>query len=127
MSEVERIVLRDMLGDFMPTGRGHFVELWPGVDMLPLYGIDDAGSPHDPQGPSAALLRYAPGASVPPHRHPGFEHIIVLKGSQQDHLGRYEAGTCVMSPPGTAHAVASDEGCLVLAIWNHSVEVINDK
>ena len=33
-------------------------------------------------GPAAAaLLRYAPGASVPRHRHTGLETILVLTGS----------------------------------------------
>lgn len=31
-------------------------------------------------GPVWALLRYAPGASVPRHRHPGLETILVLEG-----------------------------------------------
>lgn len=127
-----RIVLRNIVSDSrelttesVDGTSGRFVELWPGVEILPLYGIDESGVPFDPSQPSAALLRYAPGAAVPPHRHRSFEHIFILKGSQEDHLGRYEAGTCVMSPPGTMHKVASQDGCLVLAIWNQSVEVIH--
>lgn len=84
--------------------------LRPGVEFHALYGQPG-------QGPAAALLRYTPGASVPSHRHGGSEHILVLAGSQRDDNGRYEAGTLLVSPPGSRHAVTSDDGCLVLAIW----------
>lgn len=69
------------------------------------------------EGPAAALLRYAPGAEVPPHAHTGFEHIVVLKGSQRDERGTYGAGSCLIHAEGTQHAVASPEGCVVLALW----------
>jgi anti-sigma factor ChrR (cupin superfamily) len=123
-TETGRIVLRSLFGDLSWAGRGPFFPLWPGVDLLPLYGFDEEGVPTNRGGPSAAFIRYQPGASVPEHAHPGYEHIFVLQGSQVDHLGSYPAGTCVMSPPGSRHSVRSDEGCLVLAIWNRSVEVV---
>ncbi len=85
-------------------------ELRPGVEFHALYGQPG-------QGPAAALLRYAPGARVPSHRHGGSEHILVLAGSQRDENGVYTAGTLLMSPSGSRHAVVSDDGCLVLAIW----------
>ena len=50
--------------------------------------------------PSAALLRYDPGASVPSHRHGGLETILVLEGSQSDEKGDYEAGTVVLNAKG---------------------------
>jgi anti-sigma factor ChrR (cupin superfamily) len=84
--------------------------LRPGVEFHALYGQPG-------QGPAAALLRYAPGARVPSHQHGGIEHILVLAGSQRDENGVYPTGTLLVSPPGTRHAVVSDEGCLVLAIW----------
>lgn len=121
----QRIVLRSLLGDLSLAEWGAFRPLWPGVDLLPLYGFDGNGEPADKTQPSAAFIRYQPGAQVPEHAHPGYEHIIVLQGSQSDHLGKYPKGTCVMSPPGSRHAVRSDEGCLVLAIWTRSVEVVD--
>jgi len=72
-------------------------------------------------GPGAAFLRYEPGARVPYHCHPGFERIIVLSGSQSDQHGRYPAGTVVVNRPGTGHSVASDEGCVVLIVWEKPV------
>jgi anti-sigma factor ChrR (cupin superfamily) len=72
-------------------------------------------------GPAAAYLRYAPGAGVPHHLHAGYEHVFVLSGSQSDKNGLHRAGTLVVNPPGTSHAVLSEEGCLVLIIWERPV------
>jgi len=88
----------------------------PGVEMCTLYG----GAP---DAPAAALLRYAPHASVPPHVHRGYEHILILSGSQRDDNGSYETGTLLISEPGTQHRVSSDQGCVVLAIWERPVEM----
>ncbi len=88
----------------------------PGVDIHRLY-------PAEPDGAAAALLRYQPGASVPYHRHTGFEHILVLSGSQTDANGTYPAGTLVVNPPGTRHTVSSPDGCIILAIWAKPVEI----
>jgi len=88
----------------------------PGVDISPLYG-------GGPGAPAAALLRYAPGASVPRHLHRGYEHILILSGSQRDDNGSYELGTLLVSEPGTAHRVTSEQGCVVLAIWERPVEM----
>lgn len=74
--------------------------------------------------PDVALLRYAPGASVPAHRHPGLETILVLSGSQSDERGTYRAGTLVLNPAGTAHRVWSEDGCVVLIQWTLPVEFL---
>lgn len=87
-----------------------------GVEIYRLY-------PPEPDGAAAALLRYQPGATVPYHRHSGFEHILVLSGSQTDDNGTYTAGTLVVNPPGTRHTVSSPEGCIVLAIWAKPVQI----
>lgn len=89
----------------------------PGVEIARLYG----GAPNEA---SAALLRYAPKAQVPRHIHHGYEHILVLSGSQRDDNGVYSAGTLVISEPGSSHAITSDEGCVVLAIWERPVEIL---
>lgn len=87
----------------------------PGVEIHRLYGGQ--------QGPAAALLKYAAGASVPDHDHSGYEHILVLSGAQRDQRGSYEAGTFVVNPPGSSHAVESDQGCVVLIIWEKPVVI----
>jgi predicted ChrR family anti-sigma factor len=88
-----------------------------GVDVAMLYG----GGNDDP---AAALLRYAPGAQVPLHEHRGYEHILILRGSQSDEHGEYGPGELIISPPGTRHSVTSKDGCLALAIWETPVKFV---
>jgi anti-sigma factor ChrR (cupin superfamily) len=78
-----------------------------------------------PGEPGVALLRYAPGARVPRHRHTGMETILVLSGSQSDEHGRYAAGAYVVNRAGTEHAVWTDEGCVVLIQWERPVAFVN--
>jgi len=86
----------------------------PGVDIHRLYGDGQTG-------PAAALLKYAPGATVPEHDHTGYEHIVVLSGAQSDAKGSYPAGTVVVNPPGSHHNIKSKTGCIVLIIWEKPV------
>ncbi len=90
-----------------------------GVELLRLTGDGT-------EGPSVALLRYAPGARVPEHRHPGFEVIYVLAGAQSDERGTYSAGTLVVNRAGGSHRVWSDGGCLVLIVWERPIEFVRD-
>lgn len=76
--------------------------------------------------PDVALLRYAPGAQVPAHFHPGLETILVLSGSQSDARGTYHAGALVVNPAGTSHRVWSDAGCVVLIQWTLPVVFLGD-
>lgn len=71
--------------------------------------------------PAVALLRYAPGASVPRHRHTGLETILVLEGEQSDERGDYPVGSLVLNPEGSAHSVWSTPGCVVLIQWDRPV------
>lgn len=89
--------------------------LRPGVDEHRLHGD------HDGRAPTVSVLRYQPGARVPPHRHQGYEYIHVLAGSQRDHRGSYGVGALVVNPPGSAHEVFSDDGCTVFIIWERPV------
>lgn len=91
--------------------------LQPGVDICPLYGDRNNGC-------SSALLRYEPGASIPRHRHTGHEHLLILRGSQRDEHGTYRQGTFLINRPEGGHRVTSDEGCLVLVIWEAPVEFV---
>lgn len=88
------------------------------VEEHRLYGDGAAGEP------VASVLRYAPGARVPYHRHDGYEHVYILSGSQRDRRGTYRPGTLVINPPGTTHDVVSDDGCTVLLIWERPVVFI---
>lgn len=93
--------------------------LRPGVDEHRLYGT------HDGPGPLASILRYAPGARVPHHRHDGYEHVFILAGSQRDARGTHRAGTLVVNPPGSSHDVVSDEGCTALLIWERPITFLD--
>jgi anti-sigma factor ChrR (cupin superfamily) len=108
-----RVVLLDLLAraknpDFPWT------PMRPGIDVHQIYDSGD-------DGPSAALLRYAPGATLPHHAHPGYEHITILEGSQVDQHGTYRAPCFIVNPPGSSHGVTSPDGCLVLVVWQQPV------
>ena len=89
-----------------------------GVEIYRLY--DDGES-----GPLAALLRFQPGGRVPLHEHTGYEHIFVLSGSQVDENSRAETGMLIVNPPGSTHSVLSENGCIVLAIYEKPVKFID--
>jgi anti-sigma factor ChrR (cupin superfamily) len=92
----------------------------PGVHAHWLYRTED-------DGPAAALLRYEPGASVPLHEHAGWEHILVLTGAQSDGKVRHGEGSLMISAPETRHAIMSPEGCIVLAIWQRPVRIVDSE
>jgi anti-sigma factor ChrR (cupin superfamily) len=86
----------------------------PGVTIWRIFGGGTRGA-------SAALLKYAPGAHIPPHRHEGVEIVVVLKGSQTDEEGTISAGELRVNHPNTGHTVRSEEGCIVLVVWERPV------
>lgn len=89
----------------------------PGIESYTLFEGQESPS-------KVMLLRYQPGASAPAHIHQGVEYIFVLSGSQTDAQGRHEVGSLVIHPKDTEHHVYSEEGCIVLAIWEQSVRFI---
>ena len=93
-----------------------FGTLRPGVEIHVLHEGSD--------GARTAILRYAPGAEVPPHRHEGYEYIYVLEGEQSDERGSYAAGCLVINEPGATHRVVSRTGCVVLITWQRPVVFI---
>ncbi|NEQ55184.1 MAG: transcription negative regulator ChrR [Leptolyngbya sp. SIO3F4] len=110
------MILSDLFSLADHPGRLTWEPFRPGIEIYRLYGDGQ-------QGPAAALLKYDPGATVPEHGHTGYEHIIVLSGAQQDHRGNHTAGTLVINPPDSSHDVVSDEGCIVLIIWEKPVVI----
>ena len=104
------------LAEFLARG-------WQEVAYLPFRDGVEIARLHDGP-PAVALLRYAPGASVPAHVHHGLETILVLEGAQSDERGTYAAGALVLNPEGTSHRVWSDEGCVVLIQWTLPVEFL---
>jgi quercetin dioxygenase-like cupin family protein len=83
-----------------------------------LYSTAETG----PDGPSAALVRYMPGASAAPHRHRGFELIYILQGELETEHGVYGPNSIMVMRPGSIHAPKSPNGCLGLVIWEQPVE-----
>lgn len=95
----------------------HWEPFRDGIAISRLYGDGT-------EGPAAAFLRYEPAATVPWHRHTGYEHVFVLAGSQTDQHGVHREGTLVINPPGSQHTVGSEHGCLVLVLWEKPVVFI---
>ena len=90
----------------------------PGVAIHWLYRNGEEGS-------AAALIRFQPAGRVPLHEHRGYEHILVLQGSQTDEDGLLTAGSLKVNPPGTRHSIVSEEGCVVLAIYEKRVRLMS--
>jgi anti-sigma factor ChrR (cupin superfamily) len=105
-----RILLSELFGPEQDFSKYTWEPFRAGVEISRIYGDGQSG-------PAAALLRYAPGAQIPAHEHTGFEHIVVLSGSQRDDRGTYGAGSCLIHANGTQHVVTSPDGCVVLALW----------
>jgi anti-sigma factor ChrR (cupin superfamily) len=116
MNDVARGVLQ--LKDLFHIAEWQHTLRWApfreGIDIYRLYGDGESG-------PAAALLRFHPGARVPMHAHLGYEHIVVLAGSQVDENCRAAAGSLIVNPPQTSHSVFSETGCIVLAIYEKPV------
>ena len=81
-----------------------------GIDIKVLY--EDKS-----KGEMTCLLRWAPGTSLPFHRHPEIEQTWVLQGSFYDHDGIARAGEFVWRTSDSKHQTHSDEGCIILAIY----------
>ena len=73
---------------------------------------EDAG-----KGEMTCLLRWAPGARLPMHKHPEIEQTWVLEGSFADHQGTARAGEFVWRTAASVHETRSDEGAVILAIY----------
>jgi anti-sigma factor ChrR (cupin superfamily) len=100
--------------------KAHNSDQRKGAESVRLYDARDASG----QGPSAALMRYLPGAITPRHLHPGYELIFVLDGILSNDSGDHGPGTLEICPPGSSHALRSAGGCTFLVVWEQPVEVL---
>lgn len=69
------------------------------------------------RGLYTALMRWAPGSTLPMHEHVEIEQTFVLEGSLKDDEGEAKAGEFVWRPAGSTHSVVSPEGALILAFF----------
>jgi anti-sigma factor ChrR (cupin superfamily) len=105
---------------FQISGWQHKLKWQPFSEGVDIYRLYESGS----EGPSASLLRFRKGGRVPLHEHMGFEHIFVLSGSQVDENSTAETGSLIINPPGTSHSILSENGCIVLAIYEKPVKFL---
>jgi len=98
---------------FVNADQVPWVERRPGVSWKLLWEDGDR---------KALLVRYAPGATIPRHRHVGDEQIFVLEGSVADDTGVCTAGNYARRPPGCVHSVVSPTGALVFAVLSGPTE-----
>lgn len=109
------IELRDLFNIVEHQDEVTWTPFREGVDIHRLYGDGMTG-------PTAALIRFNKEATIPLHYHEGYEHILVLAGSQRDQNGSIKTGTLRIHPPGTSHGVHGEAGCIVLAIYEKPVK-----
>ena len=81
-------------------------------------GLSQALLHDDPFG-HVALLRFDPGTVIAHHAHALGEEFFVLSGELRDELGTYTERCWVRQPPGSAHTIYSDAGCLTFAVADH--------
>jgi anti-sigma factor ChrR (cupin superfamily) len=102
---------------------------WRGLEFKPFRHGVTVHWLHTGEGdePTAAILKYLPGARVPRHQHAGLETILILDGIQSDEHGAYPAGTLILNPTGTEHSVWTDMGCVVLIQWDRPVTILEEE
>jgi len=90
----------------------------PGVMMKTLFVDKVTGS-------VTSLLKVAPGAVYPAHRHAGLEHTYVIDGDVVFNDHELDTGDYEVAMATTAHSsVTTKEGCLILLINNQRDEII---
>jgi anti-sigma factor ChrR (cupin superfamily) len=70
----------------------------------------------------AQMVRFSPGAQLPPHRHVGDELIFVIEGAVTDESGTVTAGNVGYRPDGCVHTVTTKNGATLLAVLTGDIE-----
>lgn len=108
--ETERSVYVEVASlPWVPSG-------YTGVERRVLYA--------DASGRQTVLVRMAPGARLPDHRHAGVEQSFVLEGTLVDEDGACTTGNFVWRRAGSIHTAWTPDGCLVLAIFERPNEFL---
>lgn len=115
---MNNIQIKKLLSDDFDFEKIPWNELREGVNIYAFYEQKNIN------GAKAVLLKYEASASVPIHEHTGFEYLVILRGEQEDQNGVYSKGDFIVNLPGSRHDVKSKTGCILLAIWEKSVQFI---
>lgn len=91
----------------------------------PIPGIEYKRIARDPErGTQTQLVRFAPGARYPRHRHAGTEEIFLLEGTVQVNGVLLRAGDYCRSDPGTEElGTYSETGGLALIVSSERDEI----
>lgn len=110
----------DAIDALLPRTSGSEWEAFPipGVELLHLEGGPAT------TGADVGLVRLAPGATFPLHRHLGHETALILEGGYRDSAGRdFHAGDIAEMHADTEHDfTAGSQGC-VFAVVVFGVEI----
>jgi anti-sigma factor ChrR (cupin superfamily) len=85
-------------------------ELFPGISLRTLWKGEVA---------SAHVLEMAPGScweGIDVHQ-PGPEEVFVVKGTFNDGIRDYPAGSFIHAPAGSSHVPQSAEGCTLFLFY----------
>jgi quercetin dioxygenase-like cupin family protein len=110
--------------------------VWNDVPALPGVKISVIEGPLNQSVPIMFRLKFPPNFKVPPHWHPGIEHITIISGTLHMGIGdvfdasktrALKAGSISIMQPGTHHYVWTEEETIgqVHSIGPWSVNYIN--
>jgi anti-sigma factor ChrR (cupin superfamily) len=99
-----------------PTIRLPNTTLW---ETGPYPGVEFAALSHDPISGARFLLRkFAPGTTLPAHRHPQTsESVVILKGKWTEEKVEYGPGTFFYAPKNSVHGPHFAEKEVISITW----------
>lgn len=109
----QKIVIRSEGGDWVETKI-------PGVTFKPL-------KPAAVRGAGTFIIKMEPGTSYPAHVHPGGEEVFVIEGSMNVGGDRLSPGDYLFTPPGGAHAAATEKGCSFLVVLPEPIRILEQE
>lgn len=87
-------------------------------------GIDRSLFRHNDTGGRSSVVRLAPGARFPRHRHDGTEEVVVLAGHVRIGGVDLEAGDYLYTVPGEEHDVVAVTGATIFVSSQRATPVV---
>jgi quercetin dioxygenase-like cupin family protein len=87
-------------------------------------GIDRSLFRHNDTGGRSSVVRLAPGARFPRHRHEGAEEVVVLAGHVRIGGVDLEAGDYLYTVPGEEHDVVAVTGATIFVSSQRATPVV---